>query len=248
MAKGPMSPTAWPEAPIKQPATVSSTQEDLVPLTMRCWRDVGDRMAHIPAGVRWTDWMPQPDWNLPRPNLQSVSMIALGLYEFVNRTKGSQAAFMLGSPYVAAALHVAAERRFIAWKQVHAELRATFETYQTAVRGAQSTSEERAVYEDVFPRVPEERARLGKLVSGCISAVSGAAALAVVPGVPATDFSDPPRAVGIKCVGPQSRHPPAPSSCGHNAGRGHVQLVPLSATRGDALCHVHLPGGRDFSD
>lgn len=40
---------------------------------------------------------------------------------------------LLTMPYMSAAIHVAADRRFIAWKQVHAATGGSYETYHQAL-------------------------------------------------------------------------------------------------------------------
>lgn len=130
MATGPVNPKTKEAQPVVLPTTVSDPREDPVPILMRCWRDVGDRVVHVPPGVNWTNWRPGADWCNPTPDIRTVSAIALGVYEFTQRTLKMYAHALLTMPYMSAAIQVAAERRFIDWKQVHAAVPGSYETYQ----------------------------------------------------------------------------------------------------------------------
>nr|WAK77476.1 MAG: structural protein [Totiviridae sp.] len=188
MATGPCDPGAGQPPSPDLPDTVVDKTDDPVPITMRCWRDVGDRMAHVPPEANWTDWQPAADWSMPLPDLRTISGIGLGVYEFVERTLKMQAHALLAMPYVAAAIQVAAERRFVGWKQVHAAVGASYETYQLAHLATVASSGERTVFDDIFSPDVYTLPRLHKLVSGAQKAVSGAPPLEVVRGHPALNL------------------------------------------------------------
>ncbi|KAH9374660.1 hypothetical protein HPB48_012877 [Haemaphysalis longicornis] len=145
MATGPVCPGEIATEPVNQPTTLRDTRDDPVPIIMRCWRDVGDRMAHVPPETNWTDWRPCADWTLPQPDIRTVSLIALGVYEFTDRTIKTYAHSLLAMPYVAAAIHVAAERRFVGWKEAHAAVGGSFEVYQQALDASAISSGERTI-------------------------------------------------------------------------------------------------------
>nr|WAK77673.1 MAG: hypothetical protein [Totiviridae sp.] len=188
MAVGRVDPAAKEPEPIDEPDCLEDPAEDEVPLLMRCWRDVGDRMAHVPSTADWTNWVPEADWTLPLPDIRSVGLVVLGLYQFDMATKDTTVHVLLSSPYVGAALFVAGERRFIAWKQIHSEARVSYENYQRAVNPASATSGERRTYDNVFGLTVYQPGRYTALISKIMTAVHGAKALRVTAELEATRF------------------------------------------------------------
>lgn len=179
-----------PAAPVTpdQPVTAFAPDDDPVPLLMRAWRDVGDRLPHIPAATVWTDWAPTPSWILPLPNIRSVSLIALGLYEFESKTELTRIFSLLEAPYFNAYLFLAAERRFIAWRQVHAYFHSSYETYEKAVRATNTGGMERRLYEALFGQTLYQPGRCCKTVNQAMVAVHEANPLTVGPDQWATTF------------------------------------------------------------
>nr|WAK77604.1 MAG: hypothetical protein [Totiviridae sp.] len=188
MAVGPVDPGAKEPEPIDEPECLEDPTDDEVPLLMRCWRDVGDRMAHVPSTADWTNWAPEADWTLPLPDIRSVGLVVLGLYQFDTATKATTVNVLLSSPYVGSALFVAAERRFIAWKQVYSEARVSYENLQRAVNPASATSGERRTYDSIFGLTVYQAGRYLGLISKIMTAVHGAKALRVTADLEATRF------------------------------------------------------------
>lgn len=128
-----------------------------------------------------------------------MSAIALGVYEFTQRTLKMYAHSLLTMPYVSVAIHVAAERQFIAWKQVHAAVGGSYETYQQALTATVASSGKKTVFDDIF--ASDSMPRLHMLVEGAHQAVSGAPSLEIVPGLSAPSLMARP-SLGFGCLGP----------------------------------------------
>nr|WAK77680.1 MAG: hypothetical protein [Totiviridae sp.] len=188
MAVAPVDPAARTFAPVTPAVAVEDTSTDEVPLLMRCWRDVGDRVGHAPSDADWTDWQPEADWALPLPDIRSAGLIVLGCYQFVTDTRDTMVHALLSSPYAGAAIHVAAQRRFIAWRNVHTETRASYETYQLAVDATSAGSAERRAYDNVFGMTVFQPGRYLDMISDALCAIHGAKALQVAPDMEASRF------------------------------------------------------------
>lgn len=188
MGVGTVDPATTNTIPVRQPENIRDPRDDEVPLLMRCWRDVGDRMLHIPFEADWTDWRPKTDWTLPRPDIRSVGLIILGAYEFVDMTTQTEVHTLLESPFAGAAIFAAAQRRFIAWKEIHSEAGASYEMYQKAVTAREAGSGEKRIYDNVFGIAVFEPGRYLRMVSGAMTAVHQAKPLMVTKDLEATRF------------------------------------------------------------
>nr|WAK77611.1 MAG: hypothetical protein [Totiviridae sp.] len=193
MAVGPVTPTITESVPIDPPTNFENRSQDPVPLLMRCWRDVGDRLDHIPPEVDWTDWKPHGEWTLPQPDVRTVGLIVLGLYEFERANRDTVVHTLLGSPYVSAAVFTAAQRRFIAWHHAHAEARASYELYERAAAATTAGSAECRLFSNMFGVSVYQPGRFTRLISCALQAVQSAPPLTVSEGMVATSFLRRPR-------------------------------------------------------
>lgn len=95
----------------------------------------------------------------------------------------------LKSTYVGDNLYVAAERRFIAWKQVHSYLHSSFETFIKAVEAGNAAGVERELYEDLLGLSVLQPGGCTKTISQAMVAVHENMPLSVCPGLWATNFT-----------------------------------------------------------
>lgn len=127
-------------------------------------------ITHRSSSTEWTNWKPASDWTILLPNIRSAALVAIGLYEFVTKTTVTAIPHLLATPYISAYLFVVAERRFIAWKHLHAFFHASYEIYSHAVSAANAGSIVRDIYEDVFGLSVHQPGALAKTVAQCMLA------------------------------------------------------------------------------